>query len=493
MSILADGLQATPYVRAELLLAAPKILQACFAATGDYFTWRLAVRVYGRGNVSLAALVLTICSPWQWFCSVRTLSNSLETTLTAAALSYWPWQWTKDLTEEQQKSKTISKEELDDITNPMRIAAFACILRPTNVIVWATISVFLLYRHHSPQRITSFSLNCILVGCSVLAISVGIDGAYYGEITFPPLKFLYFNIVKSLAVFYGSNRLDYYFTEGLPLLLTTSLLFAAFGLRQAIVGGLAQPSKARTEESRIRFLLATAVIFTVGALTCISHKEVRFIYPLLPILHVVGAKPMANLFHPFPFPAGKFRVALMMLALFVNIIIAGYVSFVHQRGVIDVMHFLRHEQEARLSGTSSSVSSTELTVGFLMPCHSTPWRSHLVHAETKAWALTCEPPIDVPMDMRATYLDEADVFYADPKLWIDMNMGDGNISLIPQDEGSASLRRGWPQYLVFFEHLEPTMNDILPAGKYKECWRGFNTHFHDDWRRTGDVLVWCSL
>jgi phosphatidylinositol glycan class B len=36
-------------------------------------------------------LLVTIFSPWQWFCSTRTLSNSLETVLTIAALNYWPW------------------------------------------------------------------------------------------------------------------------------------------------------------------------------------------------------------------------------------------------------------------------------------------------------------------------------------------------------------------------------------------------------------------
>lgn len=35
---------------------------------------------------------MTALNPWQWYCSVRTFSNSLETTLTVAALNSWPWQ-----------------------------------------------------------------------------------------------------------------------------------------------------------------------------------------------------------------------------------------------------------------------------------------------------------------------------------------------------------------------------------------------------------------
>jgi hypothetical protein len=39
---------------------------------------------------------MTIASPWQWFCSTRTFSNCLETTLTIAALYFWPWKLSSD-------------------------------------------------------------------------------------------------------------------------------------------------------------------------------------------------------------------------------------------------------------------------------------------------------------------------------------------------------------------------------------------------------------
>lgn len=39
---------------------------------------------------------MTVLNPWQWYCSTRTFSNSLETTLTIAALYYWPWELLKD-------------------------------------------------------------------------------------------------------------------------------------------------------------------------------------------------------------------------------------------------------------------------------------------------------------------------------------------------------------------------------------------------------------
>lgn len=316
----------------------------------------------------------------------------------------------------------------------------------------------------------------------------------------PPLRFLYMNVMQDLAIFYGQNRLDYYFTEGLPLLLTTALPFAAIGLWKALRSG--RPHLAGSPRRQILSTLSLVVMVTVLAFSMIAHKEMRFIYPLLPILHVLAAAPLADFSRPFPLPRYYLRLTLLAIAVAANVFIAFYVSAVHQRGVVDVMHYLRHEAEADNSG---GVANT--TVGFLMPCHSTPWRSHLVHPEINAWALTCEPPIDVARQDRAAYLDEADVFYSHPAAWIDANMQDRSTASESESSQTASKhrahgqveqqkqqppdRRPWPAYLVFFEHLEPVMDSVLEGTGYRECWRGFNTHWHDDHRRRGDVIVQC--
>lgn len=296
--------------------------------------------------------------------------------------------------------------------------------------------------------------------------------------------------MQDLAVFYGRNRIDYYFTEGLPLLLTTALPFAAVGWWSALRSGVDRPQFAGFAQRQTLHILALVVASTVLTFSMIAHKEMRFIYPVLPMLHVLAAKPLAAFFRPFPLPRSYFRLALLVLGLTINVYIAAYVSTIHQRGVIDVMHYLRHEAEM-----NDGMAARNTTVGFLMPCHSTPWRSHLVHPEIDAWALTCEPPIDVPREYRADYLDEADVFYMHPGGWVDNNMADRkSVSQPPQPDTVAKTddgRRPWPEYLVFFEHLEPVMNAILEDTLYEECWRGFNTHWHDDGRRRGDVVVRC--
>lgn len=218
-------------------------------------------------------------------------------------------------------------------------------------------------------------------------------------------------------------------------------------------------------------------MFAIIAFSLISHKEVRFIYPLVPALHVLTAAQAQRFMRPLT----SFKKVVLLLLLLVNIVIAFYASQVHQRGVIDVTHYIRQKHERRLEMDDLAKTS----VGFLMPCHSTPWRSHFIYPGVDAWALTCEPPLDIPLDRRNSYLDEADQFYLDPSSWLESHMAS------PTDHSEEKLKRDWPEYVVFFEQLEPTIRNTLGSGEYMECWRGFNTHFHDDWRRQGDVIVWC--
>ncbi|EME44412.1 glycosyltransferase family 22 protein [Dothistroma septosporum NZE10] len=505
--------------RADVLVAAPGVLQAIFAATLDFFTWRTAARVYGTDHAAgSAALALTVISPWQWFCSVRTFSNSLEATLTAAAIHYFPWDWflnndgnVKEISmqparslcgaNEQHTSTKVSAAELRPPVSlhvALIFAATAFYLRPTNVIIWAAISAAILGSTFNYVKALTLASCAALNGIAVVAAFALCDYHFYGEATFPPFRFLYLNLFQSLAIFYGKNRVDYYFTEGLPLLLTTALPFAAKGLWCGLASGRTNWQHSQTERWT-RFISAFAVLFTVLVLSTIAHKEMRFIYPLLPLLHVLAAEPFASFFAPLPLPRTRVRQVLLTGLLASNIYIAAYVSTTHQRGVVDVVHYLRHRQEARFEAVSEDSDQSvheiaNITVGFLMPCHSTPWRSHFVYPEINAWALTCEPPINMSPEQRASYLDEADVFYNNPVDWMDLNMGERTTITLEESHKDAlegNGKRPWPHYLVFFQHLEPTMKLVLSQSNYRECRRFFNTHWIDDGRRNGDVVVWC--
>ena len=56
-ALVTQYLDLEAATQAELLLAAPKVLQACFAATTDYFIWKLATKAYSKGSKASSAAV----------------------------------------------------------------------------------------------------------------------------------------------------------------------------------------------------------------------------------------------------------------------------------------------------------------------------------------------------------------------------------------------------------------------------------------------------
>jgi phosphatidylinositol glycan class B len=315
-------------------------------------------------------------------------------------------------------------------------------------------------------------------------------------------------VVQSLAVFYGRNRHDYYVTEGLPLLLTTTLPFAVWGAWNAFFEKL--PRKIDKTQKVTRPLTLSVVVF-VAIMSLIAHKEVRFIYPLLPALVVLAANPFSRFFF-FPSTNTKAKKTLLIVFMAINMTLAFYTTQIHQRGVIDVLHHLRHQAAAIKTNTATTTTRTNplditnTTIIFLMPCHSTPWKSHLIGSNIDARALTCEPPLTIPLQNRSSYTDEADEFYNDPVQWMQQHMQEtSTIATLGGKNNHSNAQRGghvdanqaaaaaaaWPEYLVFFGQLEETIKGYLAETLYRPCWRGFNTHWHDDWRRQGDVVVWC--
>ncbi|KAL7273517.1 glycosylphosphatidylinositol anchor biosynthesis [Rhizina undulata] len=465
-------------MRAEVLAVAPKVLQACFSALGDYYTAKLAGKLFG-GVVGWTSLWLSIGSAFHYFCSTRTFSNSLETSITIITLYYWPKTWTRLIVTEKENVRKVKMEiNRGDLRLSLLLAAFACILRPTNALIWVTLASFALYNGGKRERLLLVR-EAIMVGVSAIALNAIIDHRYYDKWTFPPLKFLEFNLVQSLSVFYGRNPWHYYLSQGLPLLLTTFLPLALLSLYKFLFRPYPTINKT---ESTAGFELSVTIAFVIGIYSLISHKEVRFIYPLLPILHVLSAATLEELKW-----SKKTKKVVLLGMVLLNMPIAWYATQVHQRGVMDVADWLR--------GTGAEENGWE-SVGFLMPCHSTPWKS-TVTGNGKMWALGCEPPIGLSDEEKLVYLDEADQFYADPEAFLSHSFPPPP-TLKKKEEDvdeigpTGETRLYWPDRLIFFEASEQTINNYLgPDTAYRECKRFFNSHVHDDSRRKGDVVVLC--
>ncbi|KAI0180139.1 glycosyltransferase family 22 protein [Hypoxylon sp. FL1284] len=508
--------------KASWLVAAPKLLQAGFAALGDWYSWRLSEKLYGRASVAAwSVMLMTLLNPWQWYTATRTFSNCFETTLTAMALYYWPWELlgTEDDGNPASKYSSIPLFQTWGQVNSLRLslvlAAFAVLLRPTNVLIWVAIGTLALTRAtlggKSPLTRNNLLIiyrEVLLCGSFVLGLSLLADRQYYGEWTFPPLTFLHFNVAQDLAAFYGQNDWHYYLSQGIPLLCTTITPFVLKGLYKSLD---AEQSNWPVTTSNTLKALTFTVLTNIVSLSFVSHKEVRFITPLLPAFHILAAPYVTSFFtnvseaasaaRPTPTLGWK-RVPLLACGLLVNAVIGGYLSYFHSSAPIDVVNFLRAEFERvhpshlalpRSANTTADLDfEQELFALFLTPCHATPWRSHLVYPALRARALACEPPVGTApgSPARAAYRDETRRFFADP---VDF-MGQ---ELWPRDRPGEDM----PRYLVAYDGLEmPLRRYFDPAGPgarhkvdlrpvWTSAWNGL---FTDDDRKAGRIVVWAT-
>lgn len=202
----------------------------------------------------------------------------------------------------------------------------------------------------------------------MLLAVVGLDSLYYGTLTLTPVNFLLTN-ASSVSLFYGRSPWHYYLSQVLPLLTTTAFPWVLHGAYLA-----AKP----TASTPLRVLLGL-LVWTISVYSLAGHKEWRFLHPLLPSMHVLAAKSFVDSRNSIGSSARRWLIALSVPALL-------YVTFFHERAQIAVMHHLRH-----LAPDASR------SIGFLMPCHSTPWQAYLHRADLNddgvLWALGCEPPL----------------------------------------------------------------------------------------------------
>lgn len=277
----------------------------------------------------------------------------METTLTAGAFLYWPWPSLSALP--SNTSSLYPPYPVRFISNTSRLslsllfASLAVLLRPTSIITF----LLLLTQSLSP----SLLLHALIIGPTTLLAVLVLDTLYFHRPTFPPLNFLKFNLLDELSVFYGAMPWHYYLTQGLPILLTTYLPSALHGLWTHKVP-----------------LYGSVVAGVVALFSLIKHKEVRFISPLSPLLLVFAGYSISRLSRRMK------RIVLPGAVLF-NLALAYYFTRVHGAGVISVMHFLREDTPRNGS------------LGFLMPCYSTPWQVYLQRPDIDVWKLSCDPPL----------------------------------------------------------------------------------------------------
>lgn len=363
-----------------------------------------------------------MCTSWFWFYTAsRTLTNTLETALTTIALSYFPWQYGMEC------------------TSFLWFVFTAAFVRPTAIIPWIPLCL----HHIKKSRYTAFELvfkRYLPIGLVVGGALVALDSFYYDRLIFTPYEFFKVNVVEGVGEFYGKHPWFWYLNVGLPTVLGITFVPFLFSAVQTL-----QHHKVFEE----RLVLLTSVAVTLSVYSVLPHKEFRFLLQILPICLYIASDYLSRWSRKASVPV-LYVVALTLLVG--NLVPAGYLSYVHQRGTLDVMPVLR-----RLSSEYKDETGQNAKVLFLMPCHSTPGYSHL-HGNATLRFLKCEPNFEHVQN----YQDEADQFYKDPSKWIR--------SHIPVHPPSAL-----PTHLVLFDVLAPRISDFLST------YQAVETIFHADY------------
>ncbi|KAI3377872.1 hypothetical protein L3Q82_009012 [Scortum barcoo] len=426
----------------------PRMIQALLAAFADVKFFFL-LRTLESRDVASWMFFCHLCSWFSWYCCTRTLTNSMETTLTCLALFYFPL----------PGSKTHSSKKY------LALVALAVIVRPTALIVWFPLLMYHFWQEDNKLRLITH--NVIPIGALAVVISTAIDCIFYEKWTLVQFNFLKFNIFYGVADFYGSHPWHWYFTQGFAVVIGPHLPLFLHGCTIAF--------------RRYKVLLA-AVVWTLVVYSLLPHKEFRFIYPVLPFCMVFCGKRLHFTLNmsfvlmnnqmcvltPPPLTGislgsmKTWRRATVSLLLVSNLVAALYTGLIHQRGTLDVMSHLQ-----TLCDVSNS-STSQPDVLLLMPCHSTPFYSH-VHCPMKMRFLECPPDLG-----EEGYVDEADRFYDDPLQWL---------------RTSFPYKSSLPTHLVLFDVLETEISGFLQGNNFVRTAEIFHTHFPEG-RVGGSIFIY---
>ncbi|CAL7934407.1 unnamed protein product [Xylocopa violacea] len=392
-----------------ILTTLPRVLQAIFSAYGEYkfYNW-------SKNKWTLYSL----CLNWYWYyCATRTLVNTIETVCTMIALSIFPW-----------RDGNVRNVKY------LWIVGFLCMIRPTAAIIWLPLCLYHLCTSSQNKLVLIYKYSMI---CGICCLSsILLDSYCYGMFVISPWEFFRVNVLYKIGDSYGTQHLLWYILCGLPILLGCYYIVFLLCIWQIVK----HPSRFHHQA-----VMLITIIWTLSVYSLLSHKEFRFVLPLLPMCIYICTSCTLPLSMKYAKPARKIIVGLLIVT---NVLPGLYFSLIHQRGSLDVMNIL-HKEVVNSDDTSSIL--------FLTPCHATPLYSHL-HVNVSTRILTCEPNFTND----TSYVDEADVFFSNPMQWLDRNYDINESVTIPK-------------YVVLFDNIVQKISRFLKH--YQLTSQIFYAHF----------------
>ncbi|CCD26502.1 putative glycosylphosphatidylinositol-alpha 1,2 mannosyltransferase NDAI_0H03290 [Naumovozyma dairenensis CBS 421] len=471
----------------------PKLVMAIIAAIGEYYTIKLVQKLYlctldkdafnkrdEKGSdynlITQLVFVLTITNLFNAYIITRSFINSFEMVLTAISLYYWDW------------SATCSHVDSFQFFKSLTVAMFTCLQRPTNSFIWIILGVFLLINMAKQEKhifeFIRLFISIISAFLTAFFLNSTIDFYFYKKLSFPIINFIKFNFTSSLSSFYGTAPWHFHITQSLPFVLGYSIIFfvPTLFIRSSF------PSAIKKYPSQLNnpfFQIKTVIVLNIIAYSCIGHKEFRFVYSLQPLFLIMTTFFLLRLYRNEEF--NQLVKLILFIGSILSLIFMTLLNFINESGSIEVMKFLHNEPYPIES------------VGFIMPCHSTPWQSYLHRNDIpELWSISCIPPLHLLGDTNTklklpNYMDESDYLYENMEEFFLKNFPPITEGEKGKHEGKGSIAKKyeWPEYLIIFQQMDDIfMRKYLEPSSYHEYKRIFNSYFHWDSRRTGDIIIY---
>lgn len=337
----------------------------------------------------------------------------------------------------------------------------------------------------------SLTAQTLAGGLTTVALSTAVDWFMVGRLTAPVLTFIHQNVVLNISSFYGATNVTYHLVQSLPIMLFPIWFWWAKGFLAALVPKSVLPRRlaALNTPPPLR-ALARTVSFAIAALSLSPHSEWRFLHPLLPVLLLFALPALQQSYKAAVGGSHHLSSCLRQYCrlprgAWLLITLAPLIPYIYLNA------FHGNAQVAVINNLSASHYGKVHSLVALMPCHSTPWASHL--GAIPGWFLTCEPPL--AGDHQQT---QQDLFYDSPVSYVQQVFPYPPVPQAINTEAASDM----PSHVILFGELldrtelvnnkHVSVADALQERGYEEViqlWNGFDVA-QDEEKRRGGVRVW---
>jgi GPI mannosyltransferase 3 len=449
----------------------PKLVMAVLsAAPTDLSVWLLGHWLEkNRPDVPYFCLFCSMANWFHGYTMVRTFSNSLETTLLTISMVLL----SPDLLGAENSSSSMStiRQCLCFLLGGCSVA-----MRFSSIAAWVPMGILLSWKaaqHNSRSWMPALLVlirTCALFGGLGIGIACVVDRYFYGFWTIPFLGSFHFNVLLGNSTLYGSHPWHWYITAGLPTITGLWLPFVLWDMYLMFAG-----SRGENQSPARRNVWIVIISYTL-AHSLSSHKEFRFLLPILPLLCLQSGPHVRSLVLALsqkkrltnsPVTVDIAGSMPWLALLFVpNLVALLYLGLFHQCAPISVSHKIAAMAAHR--GGGAQISSVHYLTG---ACHSTPLHSYL-HvpgpSRFSTWSLDCSPECRSDPDA----LCESELFARDPIGFIEGAYTLASCQDAVKDSARSCLaQRKPPTYLVTYAEYAMKLTSRIHAMGLEEVGR----------------------